>query len=260
MRRGCRLGRDHKAAISMYKVSVPIFVQLLTALSGAAAHAEAKQLDPAFLLNMRLYPDMYPLVRQVQQATNHAMRACSALAGAEPLNLPNTETSFPSSRPASPRPSITSRASSPPRSTAPRTRTSRSPTSANSAGRNCCSTTSSNDPVGRGRSPQQLEVHPRAPSPPAPTAIREKEISPGSGGSSILLLSSPRAAAAAPRQRIQSTPETRRLQRSASSRIRNSPKRNRRARRRRSGGSCFRARVGAARRVNGACRSCQASL
>jgi hypothetical protein len=85
--------------ISMYKVSVPIFVQLLTALSAvldkAAAHAEAKQLDPAFLLNMRLYPDMYPLVRQVQQATTHAMRACSALVGAEPLNLPNTEASFP---------------------------------------------------------------------------------------------------------------------------------------------------------------------
>jgi uncharacterized protein len=84
--------------ISMYKVSVPIFVQLLTALSGvlgkAAAHAEAKQIDPAFLLGMRLYPDMYPLVRQVQQATAHPIRACSALSGSEPINLPNTETSF----------------------------------------------------------------------------------------------------------------------------------------------------------------------
>jgi hypothetical protein len=85
--------------ISMYKVSVPIFVQLLTALSvvldKAAAHAQAKQIDPAFLLGMRLYPDMYPLVRQVQQATSHPIRACSALAGVEPLSLPNTETSFP---------------------------------------------------------------------------------------------------------------------------------------------------------------------
>jgi hypothetical protein len=66
--------------ISMYKVSVPIFVQLLTALSAvlgkAAAHAEAKQIDPAFLL------------------TAHPIRACSALAGSEPLSLPNTETSF----------------------------------------------------------------------------------------------------------------------------------------------------------------------
>ena len=85
-------------AISMYKVSVPIFVQHLTALSTvldkASAHAQAKQIDPAFLLGMRLYPDMYPLTRQVQQATSHPIRACSALAGSEPLSLPNTETSF----------------------------------------------------------------------------------------------------------------------------------------------------------------------
>jgi uncharacterized protein len=85
--------------ISMYKVSVPIFVQHLTALSGVldktVAHIEAKQLEPAFFLGMRLYADMYPLSRQVQQATAHPIRACSALAGKEPLNLPNTETSFP---------------------------------------------------------------------------------------------------------------------------------------------------------------------
>jgi uncharacterized protein len=84
--------------MSMYKVSVPIFVQHLTALSGVldktVAHIEAKQLEPAFFLGMRLYPDMYPLSRQVQQATAHPIRACSALAGKEPLNLPNTETSF----------------------------------------------------------------------------------------------------------------------------------------------------------------------
>ena len=86
-------------AISMYTISVPIFVQFLTALSGvldkAVAHAEAKQLDQNFLLGMRLFPDMYPLSRQVQQATAHAMRACSALTGAAPLDMPNTETSIP---------------------------------------------------------------------------------------------------------------------------------------------------------------------
>ena len=60
----------------------------------AEVHAEDKQIDPAFLLGMRLYPDMYPLVRQVQQATAHPIRACSALSGSEPINLPNTETSF----------------------------------------------------------------------------------------------------------------------------------------------------------------------
>src|SRR5207302_8891315 len=73
----------HSMTVSMYKISVPIFVQLLTALSAcldkAAAHAEAKQIDPAFLINMRLAPDMFSLGRQVQQATAHPIRLCSAL-------------------------------------------------------------------------------------------------------------------------------------------------------------------------------------
>lgn len=84
--------------ISMYKVSVPIFVQFLTAQSNcidkAVAHIEAKQLDPSFLFNMRLFPDMYPYSRQVQQATTHAARCCSALAGTAMPDLPNTESNF----------------------------------------------------------------------------------------------------------------------------------------------------------------------
>ena len=84
--------------ISMYKVSVPIFVQFLTGQSNcidkAVAHIEAKQLDPNFLFNMRFFPDMYPYSRQVQQATTHAMRCCSALAGVEMPNMPNTEPDF----------------------------------------------------------------------------------------------------------------------------------------------------------------------
>src|SRR5438105_8715313 len=54
--------------ISMYKASVPIFVQFLTSLSAlldkAAAYAEAKKVDPSVLLNTRLAPDMFPLIRQ----------------------------------------------------------------------------------------------------------------------------------------------------------------------------------------------------
>jgi Domain of unknown function (DUF1993) len=57
--------------ISMYKASAPIFVQFLTSLSTvldkAAAHAEAKKIDTAVLLNTRLYPDMFPLARQVRE-------------------------------------------------------------------------------------------------------------------------------------------------------------------------------------------------
>ena len=84
--------------ISMYKVSVPIFVQFLTGQSNcidkAVAHIEAKQLDANFFLNMRFFPDMYPYVRQVQQATTHAMRCCNALAGPEMPNMPMTEANF----------------------------------------------------------------------------------------------------------------------------------------------------------------------
>jgi hypothetical protein len=84
--------------VSMYKISVPIFVQFLNAQSGcidkAVAHIEAKNLDANFFLNMRLYPDMYTYTRQVQQASTHTARACGALAGVDPIDLPNTETSF----------------------------------------------------------------------------------------------------------------------------------------------------------------------
>src|ERR1700675_1056935 len=85
--------------MSMYKVSAPVFVQFLTSLSAvldkAAAHAEAKKIDPAVLLNARLYPDMFPLVRQVREATNHAANASGRLAGADLLTFANTEASIP---------------------------------------------------------------------------------------------------------------------------------------------------------------------
>jgi len=85
--------------ISMYQASVPVFVQFLTGLSAvldkAAAHAEARKIDPAVLLNTRLYPDMFPLVRQVRAATDHAVNAGGRFAGAELPTFANTEASIP---------------------------------------------------------------------------------------------------------------------------------------------------------------------
>ena len=85
--------------VSMYSVSVPIFIQHLTALSGildkAAAYAEAKKVEPSVLLNLRFYPDMYPMGRQVQEASKHAARVSSYLAGVDMPDLPNTETTIP---------------------------------------------------------------------------------------------------------------------------------------------------------------------
>ena len=85
--------------ISMYKISVPIFVQFLTSMSAvldkAAAHCEAKKIEPATLLNMRLYPDMFPLVRQLRAVTDHAISGTARLAGAELITFPNNEANFP---------------------------------------------------------------------------------------------------------------------------------------------------------------------
>jgi hypothetical protein len=84
--------------VSLYKISVPIFVQFLTSLSAsldkAAALCETKKIEPEALLNMRLAPDMYSLVRQVRAATDHAIIGTARLAGAELLTFPNKEASF----------------------------------------------------------------------------------------------------------------------------------------------------------------------
>lgn len=85
--------------VSMYKISVPIFVQFLTALSAvldkAAAFAEAKKVEHSVLLNTRLAPDMFPLLRQVRAATDHAVNAGARLAGIEPPTLANNEATIP---------------------------------------------------------------------------------------------------------------------------------------------------------------------
>ena len=81
--------------ISMYQASVPRFARMLRNLSAilakAQAHAEAKKLDPAALTSFRLFPDMFPLARQVQIACDQAKGAVSRLAGVEPPKHEDTE-------------------------------------------------------------------------------------------------------------------------------------------------------------------------
>jgi len=82
----------------MYTNSVPVFKQLLTALktnlSQADAHATAKSIDPDAFLQARLYPDMFPLVNQVQIATDFARGTSARLAGAEVPSFEGKEKSF----------------------------------------------------------------------------------------------------------------------------------------------------------------------
>ena len=85
-------------SISMYSASVPTFIRVLNNLAAilekGAAHAEARKIDPTALLGARLYPDMFPLTRQVQVATDSANGGASRLAGVDVPAYENTESSF----------------------------------------------------------------------------------------------------------------------------------------------------------------------
>lgn len=84
--------------MSLYAYYVPPMLRGLSALSKildkAEAHAEAKKIDPSVFLSARLYPDMFPLTRQVQIACDTARRGAIRLSGGEPPSVPDTETSF----------------------------------------------------------------------------------------------------------------------------------------------------------------------
>lgn len=85
-------------SISMYVAAVPPMIRSLTNLRSilekAVSHVEAKKIDPSVLINARLYPDMFPLVRQVQIATDVAKGAVSRLAGLEPPKYEDNESTF----------------------------------------------------------------------------------------------------------------------------------------------------------------------
>lgn len=85
-------------SLSMYAITVPPIVRSLTQLrlilEKAADYAEAKKIDPSVLVNARLYPDMYPLKRQVQIASDVSKGAVSRLAGQEPPKFEDVENSF----------------------------------------------------------------------------------------------------------------------------------------------------------------------
>jgi hypothetical protein len=83
---------------SLYDASVPTITRALTnyihVLEKAAAHAEAKKIDPSVLIASRLYPDMFPLVKQVQIASDVAKIGTSRLAQVEPPKYEDNESTF----------------------------------------------------------------------------------------------------------------------------------------------------------------------
>ncbi|MEP6547520.1 MAG: DUF1993 domain-containing protein [Gammaproteobacteria bacterium] len=71
----------------MYTATVPTCTRALNNLTAilekAAAHTEARKIDPKIFLNIRLFPDMLPLATQIQIANDIAQGGAARLAGAE---------------------------------------------------------------------------------------------------------------------------------------------------------------------------------
>jgi hypothetical protein len=84
--------------LSMYDLSIPVLTRGLTNLSAildkAAAHAADRKFEPAALVQARLFPDMFPLSRQVQITCDTAKGAAGRLAGIEIPKHEDTESTL----------------------------------------------------------------------------------------------------------------------------------------------------------------------
>ena len=82
-------------SFSLYQASAPRFANTLknlsTILDKAQAHCEAKKIDPLAITSFRLFPDMFPLNRQIYIATDTAKGAVARLAGIEIPKYEDTE-------------------------------------------------------------------------------------------------------------------------------------------------------------------------
>ncbi len=81
-------------SFSIHQASAPVFARALTNLSAMIDKALAAGVTEATLLETRLAPDMHPLPRQIQMASDSAKGAIARLAGVEPPSMPDTETTL----------------------------------------------------------------------------------------------------------------------------------------------------------------------
>lgn len=85
--------------LSMYQVAVPPLVHslsnLVNILEKGAIYVEEKKIEETVLLGARLYPDMFPLTKQIQIASDVARRGVARLAGSEAPKIEDNESSFP---------------------------------------------------------------------------------------------------------------------------------------------------------------------
>jgi hypothetical protein len=85
-------------SLSLFDASIPTFLHTLRSLKNilekGVAHAEARKFDPNVLATLRLYPDMLPLNRQVQIASDAAKGAAARLSATEPPKFEDNETTM----------------------------------------------------------------------------------------------------------------------------------------------------------------------
>ena len=85
-------------SLSMHSTSIPYFVRALKNLSAilekGAAHAQEHDIDPSILVTDRLFPDMFPLSRQVQIACDVSKGAAARISGIEAPSHEDNESSF----------------------------------------------------------------------------------------------------------------------------------------------------------------------
>jgi len=85
-------------SVSMYQISIPVCVRALTNLDNILRKSQEfalnEKVDESVLLNSRLALNMFPLVRQVQIASDISKGIGSRLAGIENLKFDDTEKSF----------------------------------------------------------------------------------------------------------------------------------------------------------------------
>ena len=85
-------------AVSMYSISVPVFIKHLNGLAGCLKKAQAlyaeKKYDETALLHFRFFPDMFNFAKQVQSVSDHAKGCTALLAGIDAPKYEDNEKSL----------------------------------------------------------------------------------------------------------------------------------------------------------------------
>lgn len=84
--------------ISYFDVTVPVFIKRLESLKHflhkGIMHAQENGISEAEYLGLRLSPDMFPLLKQIQITTDNAKGAVARLTGVDPIVLEDTEDTY----------------------------------------------------------------------------------------------------------------------------------------------------------------------